>query len=198
MGMGSSQVFVAGVLFLTAGAWASPAAADGESTLAEKAPSPRASWYGYQTFSADATAAALAIVAFRTDSGPAGVGAIAVYLLGAPAVHAAHRRPLAVVGSLALRIGVPLLASAVGAATADCSTRVVNDENCDFGPSIIGLGIGTILAAIIDSAAIAWDRPSPPAPDRPAPSAERSSIRLLPPSPLPMRGGAGLGFGGLF
>jgi hypothetical protein len=193
-----SRTLLAGALFLISAAWASPSAADGEGTLAEKAPSPRSSWYGYQTFSADATAAALTLVAFQTNSGAASWGAIGVYLLGAPAVHAAHGRPLAVVGSLGLRIGVPLLVSALGAATADCSTRVVNDDNCTFGPSIVGLGVGIVMAAIIDSAAIAWSRPSPAVPDRPAPSPAPWSIRLLAPSPVPLRGGGGLAFGGLF
>jgi hypothetical protein len=97
-----------------------------------------------------------------------------------------------------LRIGVPVLVSAVAAATADCSRPVANVDNSTFGPSIVGLGVGIILAAIIDSAAIAWDRPSPTAPDRPAPGAEPWSIRLLAPAPVPLRGGAGLAFGGLF
>ena len=102
------------------------------------------------------------------------LGAVGVYLLGAPAVHAAHGRTLAVVGSVGLRIGVPVLVSALAAATADCSRPVAKDDNCTFGPSIVGLGVGIILAAIIVSAAIAWDRPSPAAPDRPAP--ERGAV----------------------
>lgn len=193
-----SRASLAGVFFLIAGAQVSPAAADEEGAFAGPQPSAGASWYGYQTASADATAGALTALSFQTNSGAASWAAIGVYLLGAPLVHAAHQRPLAALGSLGLRIGVPLLAAAVGAATADCTNRVVNDENCEFGPSIVGLGVGIVVAAIIDSAAIAWDPPSSPGPYRPAPVTEPWSIRLLAPSAVPLRGGAGVAFGGLF
>jgi hypothetical protein len=200
MRMIGARASLAGVLFLLAGARVSPAvAADEEGALAAPAPSSGASWYGYQTVSADATAAALTALSFQTNSGAASWAAIGVYLLGAPVVHAAHQRPLAALGSLGLRIGMPLLAAAVGAATADCSSnRVLNDENCEFGPSVVGAGIGLILAAVIDSAAIAWDPPSSPGPYRPAAVTEPWSIRLLAPSPVPMRNGAGFAVGGLF
>jgi hypothetical protein len=194
-----ARASLAGAFFLIAGARVSPAVADEEGALPAPAPSSGASWYGYQTVSADATAAALTALSFQTNSGAASWAAIGVYLLGAPVVHAAHQRPLAALGSLGLRIGLPLLASSVGAATADCSSnRVVNDDNCQFGPSLVGLGVGIVLAAIIDSAAIAWDPPSSPGSYRPAPVTEPWSIRLLAPSPVPMRNGAGFSVGGLF
>src|SRR3954471_21879997 len=173
MRMIGARASLAGVLFLIVGARVSPAvAADEEGALAAPAPSSGASWYGYQTASADATAGALTALSFQTNSGAASWAAIGVYLLGAPLVHAPHQPPLAALESLGLRIGVPLLAAAVGAATADCTNRVVNDENCEFGPSIVGLRVGIVVAAIIDSAAIAWDPPSSPGPYRPAPVTE--------------------------
>jgi hypothetical protein len=199
MRMIGARAFLAGVVFLIAGARVTPAAADDEAPLAAPPPPPHASWYGYETIAADATAGALTALSFQTNSGPASWGAIGVYVLGAPIVHAAHGRPLAALGSLGLRIGLPLLASAVGAATADCSSgRVVNDDDCHFGPSIAGLAVGIVLGAIIDSAAIAWDPPSSPPPYRPAPGTEPWSIRLLAPSAVPLRGGAALTLGGLF
>ena len=195
------------MLFLTVGIAASPAAAetaviepDGVTpgTRAAAAPARRPSWYGYQTFSADATAIALFLVAAERNWEVGAVGAVGVYLLGAPTVHVAHQRPVAAVGSLALRLFLPLLGSALGGASADCSVRVVNDENCDFGEKIMGFVVGTAAAMIIDSAAVAWEWKAPAAPERSAPRAAFSPTASLSLSPVPMRDGGGMMFSGRF
>jgi hypothetical protein len=201
---------MAAMAFLTLGAWTLPAASQplgnqlegvGKSTAAsgaKQAESPRSSWYGYQTLATDGAALALAIISAEKDSTAAGVGAASIYVLGAPTVHALHRRPLTTLGSIAIRLVMPLFGSALGAASANCSTRVVNDENCDFGPGLTGFAVGMAAAAVLDSAVLAWDRPSP-TPARPAASQAAPSLtQSLSLSPVPVRGGAGLAFGGPF
>lgn len=190
---------VSTVVALVVAGWASPAASqnvsddpdlNGPQALPETWTLKGASWYGYQTFAADALAVTLFLAA--GDSSAAGWAVAGLYVLGGPTVHALHRRPGAVAGSLALRIVVPFIGAALGAATADCSKRVVNDENCDFGPGLIGFGFGLGVAMILDSALIAWD-PAPKSP-RVAPISPRS-VSLF---PVPLRGGGGLVWGGLF
>jgi len=177
-------------LLLTVAVAASPAAAD----AADGAPAETSSWYGYQTLATDVAALGLALA---TDDDAMLFTAIGLYALGAPAVHALHRRPLAAVGSVALRVGLPLVLSAVAAGMADCSKPVVNDENCDFGPRIIGLGLGVLTAVLADSIAVAWEPKGPP-PSQPRIARPASSFAEVSLSPVPMRGGAGLGFSGLF
>ena len=208
MKMTPSPKHLAVMLFLTVGISASPAAAaetrtiepDGVApgTRVDAAPAGRLSWYGYQTFSADATAIALLWMAAEKDSDPAAVGTIGVYLLGAPTVHGVHRRPGAVVGSVALRVFLPFLGSALGAASADCSVQVVNDENCDFGGKIVGFVVGAAAAMVIDSAALAWERKAPPAPERSATRAASFPTGSLSLAPVPIRDGGGLLFSGRF
>ena len=207
MTMTPSPKQLAMMLFLTVGIAASRAAAEAPviepagvapGTRADVAPPARASWYGYQTFSADATAVALLLVAAEKNWDAGAIGAVGVYVLGAPLVHAAHRRPEAAVGSLAMRVLLPLLGSALGGASADCSMRVVNDENCDFGGKVMGLVVGTAAAVIIDSAALAWERKAPPPPGLSTTRAPSSPIGLAALSPVPMRDGAGLLLSGRF
>ncbi len=207
MKMTPSLKYLAVMLFLTVGIAASPAAAKTPiieparvvpGTVAEAAPAGRLSWYGYQTFSADATAIALLWMAAEKDSDPAAYGTIGVYLLGAPTVHGVHRRPGAVVGSVALRVFLPFLGSALGGASADCSVQVVNDENCDFGGQVVGFVVGAAVAMVIDSAALAWERKAPPAPERSATRAASSPTESLSLAPVPIRDGGGLLFSGRF
>jgi hypothetical protein len=168
---------------------------------AEAKPSGPASWYGYQTFAPDALALTIFVVAGGVRAEDPAVATVAgLYLLGAPTVHALHRRPGAVVGSLSLRIVLPFLSSVVGAAVADCGNAVVNDEACDFGERFVGFGVGMLLAMVADAALLSWERPAPPPgkPSPPTPRAARTSTTTVSLAPVPLRGGGGLVFTGLF
>jgi hypothetical protein len=189
--MTASRRTLGAMLFLTVVIGASRAAAQ------EAAPGDRVSWYGYQTFATDATAIAFGLLTIQNEN-VAKVGAIGLYLSGAPTVHALHRRPLVAVGSLAMRIVAPLLAMKVAVAATDCETPPVW-ENCETAAELLGFVVGMGAAIIADSTALAWERkaPPPPAPP-PAPralAAPASSVSL---APLPLRDGAGLVFSGLF
>ena len=206
---GRRRSCLAALVFVSVAGRTSPAAAQVVSEGGEKAgpgakapageaaPSGRASWYGYQTFAPDALALTVFLVAGdQGDSGPV-VGTVAgLYLLGGPLVHGLHRRPGAVVGSVAMRVLLPFASMAVGSAVADCSVRVVNDENCDFGEKIVGFAVGMGLAMIADAALLSWERPT--AHPAAAPAAHASASPSVALSPVPLRGGGGLVLMGLF
>src|SRR5262245_32074542 len=118
--MPPSRNRLAAILLLAGSAvsmWASPAAAQtpvnapnatGAGGGITDAPSAASrSWYGYQTLATDTVALSLAFIAADRSSATTGVAAASVYLLGAPTVHALHRRGAATLGSVALRIFVP-------------------------------------------------------------------------------------------
>lgn len=72
-------------------------------------------WYGYQTLAVDLGAAAPFIASVSNDVDPPAFGAIGIYALGTPIVHALHDNSGRGAGSLLLRIALPSLAWGVGA-----------------------------------------------------------------------------------
>jgi len=204
-----SRTHLGAALLLCVGIAASPAAAEtpvhqpgetGEGAGAQPEPGPagRSSWYGYQILLADAVALGLTAIAAEAGSEAVLVGAAGVYLLGGPTVHALHRRPLAAVASLGLRIALPIAFAAIGGASVNCRMGgVVNDgESCGSIEPLIGLTVGLVAAVAIDSAAVAWDWTPPAAADRAAPRAE--SLASVSVAPIRIREGAGLVLSGRF
>ncbi|HEX2659899.1 MAG TPA: hypothetical protein VHU40_16560 [Polyangia bacterium] len=117
-----------------------------------------------------------------------------LYLLGGPTVHALHRRPGILAGSLAMRLMLPLLGLGIGGSM-PCHRSQNSDEGCSMGGAFIGLGVGLGVAVILDSAWLAWDpAPAPASSPRSAPT-PAAKVSL---SPAPLRGGAGLVLAGLF
>jgi hypothetical protein len=208
MKMTPSRNRLAAIVVVAVGMWASPAAAQtpvnnsvltGQAPIADAAPAARFSWYGYQTLAVDAAVVALASTAIQGNSAPPAFLAAVGYAFGAPTVHALHRRPLAAAGSFALRVFLPPIGMAIGAAVTDCRMLAAYDEHCDFGEQLVGFVVGMAAAAVIDAAAIAWERKAAPAPDHSPPPAAAPSSSMLSLAPFPMRdGGGGLLFSGRF
>jgi hypothetical protein len=197
--MGTTTQWIAWVLFAVGiGGIGAPraAGATGDPPIEgePKAP-PSFSWYGYQTLAVDGVAVALAILGERNNSDGVMLTGGGLYLLGAPAVHGLHRRTPAMLGSLGLRIFLPVIVSAVAGATADCRVQVVNDENCDFGERLVGAGIGLGAAMLLDAALLAWETGTVATTKGRMPSPPSRTLSL---SPVLSRGGAGLALGGLF
>jgi hypothetical protein len=127
-------------------------------------------WYGYQLFISD--------IAFDFTSGAAlggGGNGLALFAIGGaffggPILHGIHGRPLAVVGSLALRIGLPLAfagAAAKSSSTSSCTPSGDGDfGGCpplpNVGAAVFGI-LGLFVAQILDDAALAWESTSVPA-----------------------------------
>jgi len=118
-------------------------------------------WYGWQTLAADIGAVTLTLVLGanvdeRSDAaviGTAALGATA-FLLGGPTVHAAHGHWDKAGISLALRVGLVLLAGGIGAAIGGdaCGQYHYDHEFCAEGYALAGAVIGAGAAVIVDAA----------------------------------------------
>lgn len=137
-------------------------------------------WYGWQTLLVDASAIALLLGGLAANAPPAEVGGLVVYPTGAPVIHGVHQNWGRMVGSLGLRLGLPLVVALIASGDSCSDTKKTEDRlHCDedkaFAP-LIGLAIGAPIAMGIDAAFLAWE--STPAP--PPPKTVASSLRLLP------------------
>jgi hypothetical protein len=130
-------------------------------------------WYGWQVMSADAitlaAAGSTALLTDAVDGDPSTVGSAVFaggYVLGGPTVHALQGRYGRAAGSLALRVGGPLLFGMIGhhLDTAD------SEGGDDLGDSArIGVVLGTAAALLLDWSSLAW-----------APIEERREARVVP------------------
>jgi hypothetical protein len=128
-------------------------------------------WYGWQTLSTDAAAGALAYTYYLSNNvwtgGSGGPGWFvmsgATYLLGGPVVHVAHGKIGTGVGSLALRVGAPLVLGGVGYAVAGGPGQG-GDNGWVAGlvGAIAGGMVGIVVAVTIDAAVLAYDHPPQP------------------------------------
>jgi hypothetical protein len=134
-------------------------------------------WYGWQVMAADATAVAAgagtALVVDAAGGDPSSVGTAVFaggYLLGGPTVHALQGRYGHAAGSLALRVGGPLLFGLVGHHLDTSDTSDTGDDGDDLGESArIGVALGTAAALLLDWSSLSW-----------APVATSRQARLVP------------------
>jgi hypothetical protein len=148
----------------------------------------RTHWYGGQTLAVDGASVGLLLVAAGTDAPVvAGIAAFG-YALGPPIVHFTHGRVAAGFGSLALRVGLPLLGGSLGASAATCHAEEIY---CGLAEAGVGILIGISAAITIDAAVLARETVTV---EEPAPM---SALRLVPVFE-PHRGTAGLGVAGSF
>jgi tetratricopeptide (TPR) repeat protein len=117
-------------------------------------------WYGWQTLVVDGAAVLLgvagAVLAVSSSSGesagvPVASLGVITYFLGGPSVHVAHNNLGRGLGSLGLRIGVPIVGGAIGCAANDRS----GEFRCLAG-FVIGAALGAVPAVIIDAGVLAW------------------------------------------
>ena len=127
-------------------------------------PRPERSWYGWQVWAADAASLALAYACASKSGGDGCLWTVTGYLVGGPIIHGVHNGPERVLGSLALRIGAPILAAYIGGAVVDCSDTY--DNFCAVGAAFTGLAVGAAAAIILDGV-LAIDNGTPsPRPNR--------------------------------
>jgi hypothetical protein len=104
-------------------------------------------WYGWQVLAADATgllATVGCVSAVHDDV------CLAAYFIAAPSVHLSRRRPAQALGSLGLRVALPLAGAFIGLQAASCR----EDSDCGVGALVGGVLIGTLTASVIDALAL--------------------------------------------
>jgi len=162
--------------------------------MPEAAPPTETSSYRWQLVAADAAAVGSLALALRdgnrgNDWGTLG---LATYALGPPIVHAANGHGGRALGSLTLRVGLPLIGGLVGAsldAPPSCAPNVQgNDSFCDGSFPGNGLAKGLALGAVAAMALDTWLLARP----------ERRPARGWSPNASALRGGASFGVSGAF
>ena len=167
------------VAFLIACGFALRAGVAAGQTLAAATETPVATeehWYGWQTMIADAgavglTAAGFGIAAAADGRSKAGVNVVyaglGAFVFGGPIVHAAHGHWAKAGGSLALRLGLPVLlwAAAFSAGLGSC-----DDPDGGCGAEVLGAfaGLaGVVLAVWLDAGLLARERVAAPVRSQP-------------------------------
>jgi hypothetical protein len=138
--------------------YGAPPAPYGMPPLAE--PAPTVTTYGFQIVAADVLALALGAAADSHWNSPNLL--LGAWLLASPTVHVVHGDYGAAVASLGLHIGLPLLGFALGYETAGCGSN--NDAFlCGAGQGLAGMGIGMVVATVIDATQLARHTEAPAA-----------------------------------
>jgi hypothetical protein len=146
-------------------------------------------WYGSHTLAADAIPASLFLLTIPVDNdseaGFWGAGAF-TFAVGAPAVHVAHGRPWTALGSLGLRLSVPIVgmffgAQIDGSMPLKCSAMM----DCEMSTTYLTAGglIGAAAVSAIDASLLAFER----VPEREV--AASPAVTLSPVVALTERGG---------
>jgi hypothetical protein len=131
------------------------------------APAPGVASYRGQTLLADGIAAGLLIAALSSDDYEQGESlaklSLGTYALGAPIIHLTKGRSGHALGSVAMRIGFPILGGLLG----DSMSKDCYDYYCGSNDDEIVLGIfaGAITASALDAIYLAkGDAPKQPEP----------------------------------
>ncbi len=201
-----APALVAAATLSVSGAARADEPAPSESPAATAAtPSPDApqtkssSWYGWQTLSTDGAAVLLGVLSAAADGQTGkdafGGAAIAAYGLGGPTVHAAHGRWGAGAGSLALRVGTPVVTGFVGgligAALPTKNEDALGGLVENVGQTYLGLVYGVLagagIAAGLDAAFLAHETKTATAAEKTA----RPSMQVAPTFAVTREGGSG-------
>jgi len=148
-------------------------------------------WYGDAIIGTDAVALGLGVLGVtllkggNADAAGASlfIGGGLTYFAASPIVHGMHGRSGAALGSVGLRLAVPIVGTYLGAALA--GAQHCGDESCQsrgITGGVVGFGFGMLAASIVDISLLAYE---------PKPNSTATQIALVP-SIDPKRGSAGL------
>jgi hypothetical protein len=161
-----------------------------QTPVASEQPSKR--WYGWQILMADGAALTIGLASRNVAA------SLVAYGLPSPVLHLAHERPGAVLGALALRAALPVIAAVAGysleMATSNPCSR--GQDLCfrGLGGALVGVFAGYLGAVVIDAAVLARENPPSERTDAP-PRASR--VRWQPIIGVTKTGASG-GIGGVF
>lgn len=135
-----------------------------ESARAQSNPSLMASsWYGWQTLTTDGASILLTLMALRSSDSSSSTTAntlgwlsVGTFVAGGPIVHFAHGNAGKGLGSLALRVGLPIVAGGLGAMVE--RTQCSGGDFCGLGGAFLGGLAGVTGAIVIDSTLLSYQR----------------------------------------
>ena len=144
-------------------------------------------WYGWQVLLVDLGALALSSAALGSGSTALTYVAGGIQLFVPPIVHWSHGRVGAGFSSMGIRLAFPLMGTLAAYSATNCTfTNVGNPslpvrEDCSprVTAMVIGLGIGQIIASIVDIASLSYESTSPPAAQR-TPRGPQWSASIVP------------------
>ena len=144
----------------------------------ETKPETERTWYGKQILVTD-TISLLAVTAAFVGKDDRMLGVAAGMFLFPPILaHGAHHHGGRAIASVLIRAPIPLMTAVVGGYLANCH-RSERDEHssCRYRPVVAGLGVGMIVASIMDLSG-AWDTrvSAQPAPYSPPTSRRREGL----------------------
>jgi hypothetical protein len=120
-------------------------------------------WYGWQTLTTDGAAILLSVMALRSNDTPSsniantlGWLSVGTFVAGGPIVHFAHGSAGKGLGSLALRVGLPIVAGGLGAMAE--RTQCSGGDFCGLGGTFLGGLAGVVGTIVIDSAVLGHER----------------------------------------
>jgi hypothetical protein len=154
-------------------------------------------WYGWQTLLVDGGSLAVFAAALSVQSSQLGWFSGGTYALGPAVVHAAHGRGGAAAASIALRLGLPLVASIIGMGIGgNCEAGqggCIGPLSSSTTGALLGAGVGMVIAMGIDAAVLSYESTRDPDADDagglPDPTRRAATVSLAP-SVSPVRGGA--------
>ena len=142
---------------------AAPAAVPGSAQPPSSSLHTVSHWYGWQTLTTDGASILMSVVALNSlsgsDSGTAnalGLLSVGTFVAGGPIVHFAHGNVGKGLGSLALRVGLPILSGVVGSAVE--RTQCSGGDFCGVGGAFIGGLAGIAGTIVIDSTVLGYER----------------------------------------
>ncbi|HET6611088.1 MAG TPA: hypothetical protein VFG83_03830 [Kofleriaceae bacterium] len=107
--------------------------------------------YGWSVIMVDAAALGMGIGSTRANAAAMSSAALALFVLGGPAVHIMHDNGGGAIVSLALRVSIPMAGAFVGPALSGCG----DDGWCQLGGMVMGLAAGAATASILDATLVA-------------------------------------------
>jgi hypothetical protein len=115
---------------------------------------------------ADGASLAILAAGAASSSAPLAIVGVAGWFLASPVVHVSHAGVGRGLGSLALRIGLPVVGILIANIASDgCWREPGASDNCDTAAQAEGLLLGAVAAEVLDVAWLARDaRPVEPAP----------------------------------
>ncbi len=178
-------------------------------------------WYGYQTLAVDAAALGLYALSGTADGTTAGsvlgTTGVVAYAVVPGVIHLAHHSPGKAVGDLALRVGTPLVAGAIGfviglatysppppsqpATIGEAIAQPIEETGRVMRAGVDGLQVGALIGAAaaigIDAAFLAREDVRKPEP-APTAAAKTASTTTIVPSLGPTKNGFSAGLSGTF